>query len=58
MTGHDDGESAAIDALYRDPQTYELLAQMTAPADLSFYRALLGDATLSLAAANNAPSLA
>ncbi|MCB1897551.1 MAG: class I SAM-dependent methyltransferase [Zoogloeaceae bacterium] len=44
MTGHDDGESAAIDALYRDPQTYELLAQMTAPADLSFYRALLGDA--------------
>ena len=44
MTGHDDGESAAIDALYRDPQTYELLAQMTAPADLPFYRALLGDA--------------
>nr|MCB1909638.1 class I SAM-dependent methyltransferase [Rhodocyclaceae bacterium] len=38
-----DPATAAVDDLYRDPQTYELLAQMTAPADQPFYRALLGD---------------
>lgn len=30
-----------LDSLYRDPLHYDLLAQMTAPADLGFYRRLL-----------------
>ncbi|MCB1927478.1 MAG: class I SAM-dependent methyltransferase [Rhodocyclaceae bacterium] len=44
MSGRSEGKAAPVDDLYRDPQTYELLAQMTAPADLPFYRALLVDA--------------
>lgn len=37
--GDDSGE---LGRLYRDPRHYDLLAQMTAPADLGFYAARLG----------------
>ncbi|MCB1890304.1 MAG: class I SAM-dependent methyltransferase [Rhodocyclaceae bacterium] len=34
---------AVPDGLYREPLRYDLLAQMTAPADLDYYRHALGD---------------
>ncbi len=38
MTNQPGAGPAIIDGLYREPHRYDLLAQMTAPADLDYYR--------------------
>ena len=51
----------ALPDLYRDPWHYDLLAQMTAPADLPWYRALVaahGDPVLELGAGTGRVALA